>query len=199
MAGRHNLAAVDSGEDPLSALIARTASADGHALAALYDGTASYVHGIAMRILKDERDAEEVTVDVYRQVWHQAARYDPDRGRPLAWLLMLARSRAIDRMRSAAAERARVEPLDDATPVASTAPTPEESTALAERRRVVQGALTRLAAEQRQVIELAYFGGLSQSEIAAKLGEPLGTVKTRIRIGMMRLRDALGSAGRALL
>ena len=199
MAGRHNLAPAEPGEDPLSALIARAASADGRALEALYDGTASHVHGIAMRILKDERDAEEVTVDVYRQVWHQAARYDPERGRPLAWLLMLARSRAIERMRSTANTRARTEPLTEAAPLVSTAPTPEEAAALAERRRVVQGALARLAAEQRQVIELAYFGGLSQSEIAAKLGEPLGTVKTRTRIGMMRLRDALGSTGRTVL
>lgn len=199
LAGRQNLAAVDGGEEPLSALIARTANADARALAALYDGTAAHVHGVAMRILQDDGAAEEVTIDVYRQVWREAGRYDPERGRPLAWLLMLARSRAIDRRRSAALERARTESLADGMPLPCGAPTPEESCALDERRRVVQGALARLAAEQRQVIELAYFGGLSQSEIATHLGEPLGTVKTRIRIGMVRLRDALGSAGRAVL
>jgi len=160
LTGATNLAAVETGEVPLSTLIARTADADESALAALYDATAAHVHGVAMRILQDESAAEEVTVDVYRQVWHQAARYDPARGRPLAWLLVITRSRALDRRRSVAAERSRTEPLaDGAATIPSAALTPEESCGLAERRRLVQHGLARLAAEQRQVIELAYFGG----------------------------------------
>ena len=196
--GRQNVA-MERTDEPLGGLIARVAGGDESALAMLYDRTCAQVHGLVTRILKDETGADEVTADVYRQIWRRSARFEPERGRPLAWLLMVARSRAIDRLRAGATERARTEPLPAALTVPCGAPTPEESCAIDDRRRIVQGALARLAPEQRQAIELAYFGGLSQSEIAARLEEPLGTIKTRIRTGMMRLRDALGATGRAVL
>jgi RNA polymerase sigma-70 factor (ECF subfamily) len=170
-------------------LIEGTAGGDAAALAALYDATAALVNGLALRILGDPGAAEEVTLDVYLQVWRQAARYDPARGAPAAWLLTLARSRAIDRRRAGAGQRRETEPV--ALAMADPGPGPEEGTAAGERRRLVRGALAGLGPEQRKTIELAYFGGLSHTEIAATLGEPLGTVKTRIRLGMMRLREAL--------
>jgi len=193
-----NLATVQPREEGWDALIERTARGEEAALAALYDRTAPLVHGLALRIVGNRGAAEEVTGDVYLQVWRQAARYDRARGAPLAWLLTLARSRAIDRVR-VASQRHETEPLREALAVPSAAPDPEESSAVAERRRNVQGALARLAPEQRQAIELAYFGGLSHSEVAVKLGEPLGTVKTRIRLGMMRLRETLASIGKESL
>jgi RNA polymerase sigma-70 factor (ECF subfamily) len=173
-------------------LIERTARGDASALAMLYDATAAMVNGLALRILRDPGIAEEVTLDVYLQVWRQAARYDASRGAPLAWLLTLARSRAIDRRRAGTGARRESEPLATALAIPSPGPGPEESSSAAERRRLVHGALAGLAHDQRKTIELAYFGGLSHSEIAATLGEPLGTVKTRIRLGMMRLRETLG-------
>jgi RNA polymerase sigma-70 factor (ECF subfamily) len=182
-----------------AALIGRAAAHDPAALAALYDGTAHLVHGLALRIVGDPAAAEEVTGDVYLQVWRQAARYDPSRGAPLAWLLTLARSRAIDRRRSAASGIGATEPLAAAGDLASHGPGPEETSVLAERRHMVRGALGRLAADQRRAIELAYFGGLSHAEIATALDEPLGTVKTRIRLGMIRLREMLAWTGKDLL
>ena len=194
-----SLAAALPRDEGWAALIARTAACDAEALAALYDGTAHLVHGLALRIVGDVGAAEEVTADVYLQVWRQAARYDPARGAPLAWLLTLARSRAIDRRRSAVGGVVAREQLATAVEIASGAPGPEEVSAVAERRRTVRGALARLVPEQRQALELAYFGGLSHGEIAAALDEPLGTVKTRIRLGMIRLRETLARTGKDLL
>jgi RNA polymerase sigma-70 factor (ECF subfamily) len=186
----HSLAALEPRPDDLGGLIERTANGEEAALAALYDATASLVNGLALRVLGDRGSAEEVTGDVYLQVWRQAVRYDGTRGAPLAWLLTLTRSRAIDRLRTGASQRARTAPIEAALRVAS---------AVRQRRQVVRSALTHLPAEQRRAIELAYFEGLSHSEIAATLGEPLGTVKTRVRLGMIRLRESLGSAGKDLL
>jgi RNA polymerase sigma-70 factor (ECF subfamily) len=174
------------------AMIRRVAEGDQSAVGELYDATSRLVYGLALRILSDAGAAEEVTIDVFAQVWRQAASYDPRRGTPSAWLLTLARSRAIDRLRSGAQERRRAEPLEvvEATQPSS-GESPEESAAEAERRALVRSALDALPREQREVIELAYFGGLSHSEIAARLDQPLGTVKTRIRLAMGRLRDSL--------
>jgi RNA polymerase sigma-70 factor (ECF subfamily) len=193
------LAVVPPCQQGVGALISRIACRDQEALAALYDATAAQVNGLALRILGDRGAAEEVTADVYLQVWRQAERYDPARGAPLSWMLTMARSRAIDRRRAAAGVGEASEPLRRALEVPSDAPGPEESSAVAERRRAVRAALSRLAAAQRRALELAYFGGLSHSEIAAALGEPLGTVKARIRIGMTRLREILGAAARECL
>ena len=172
-------------------LIAQIARGDQAAIATLYDRTSPQVYGLVLKILDNREVAEEVTLDVYTQVWRQAHSYDETRGTPGAWLMTLARTRAIDRYRAGAAERGRIESLDTVEFFASDGETPEQDLAGQERRRYVQQAMALLTAEQRKAIVLAYFYGLSQSEIAEKLNLPLGTVKTRMRLGMMKLRDAL--------
>jgi RNA polymerase sigma-70 factor, ECF subfamily len=178
-------------EEEWKRLIARTAEGDQTALAVFYDRTSPQVFGLVLKILNNREAAEEVTLDVYTQVWRQAHTYDHTRGAPGAWLMMLARTRAIDRFRAGAVEHGRIEPLDAAELFASDGEAPDRNVEGQERRRYVQLALAMLTVEQREAISLAYFYGLSQSEIAAKLQIPLGTVKTRIRLGMIKLREAL--------
>ena len=171
-------------------LLQRIGSGDRDAIAELYDATSGLVFGLALRILGDRALAEDVVVEVYAQVWKRAGAYDAQRGAAVSWLLTLTRSRAIDTLRGRNREQA-TEPLAAAEDVASTDPDPEASTAAAERGRLVRAALASLTGDQREPIELAYFSGLSHSQIAARLDEPLGTVKTCIRAGMMRLRELL--------
>ena len=172
-------------------LIRKVAEGDQQALAALYDSTSRSVYGLLLRILADASAAEEVLLDVYSQVWRQAAAYTEGRGTPLAWLTTIARSRAIDRLRRGRLERQRTEPLDAAMHGGAVSARAEDDLMARELGAVVRTALESLPPEQREVIELAYYGGLSHSEIAAQRGLPLGTVKTRTRIGMMRLREML--------
>jgi RNA polymerase sigma-70 factor (ECF subfamily) len=141
-----------------------------------------------------------VTMDVYHQVWRQARKYDGSRGSAATWLLTLTRSRAIDRLRSRLRLRPEHEPMELASAITDSTPGPDEDAATTERRLRIAAAMAALPKEQREVIETAYFGGLSHSEIAASIGAPLGTVKTRIRLGMTRLRELLapleeGTAG----
>lgn len=178
-------------DQDLITFVQRVADGDQSALAALYDSTNRLVYGLILRVLGDSSTAEEVLLDVYTQVWRQAVNYDIERGSPLAWLTTIARSRAIDRLRSGWQDQQRKEPLDLLSDRETGAANPEEMTVASERQRFVRSALALLSPEQREVIELAYYGGLSHSEIAAKLKQPLGTVKTRTRLGMMKLRDAL--------
>jgi RNA polymerase sigma-70 factor (ECF subfamily) len=172
-------------------LIRRIAVGDQAAMAALYDATSRLVYSLILRIIGDPSTAEEVLIDAYTQVWRQAANYDRDRGTPIAWIMTIGRSRALDRLRAGWQEHQRREPLEAASSAASQNANPEETTANDERRRLVGAALTTLAPEQREVIELAYYSGLSHSEIALRIGLPLGTVKTRIRLGMNKLREQL--------
>lgn len=171
-------------------LVRRMAAGDGGAMAEFYDRTSANVYGLAMRILADPGLAQEVVLDVYAQVWQRAAEFDAGRGTVAGWLIMLTRSRAID-MRRARRRAPITESLDDAGELSSDSPTPEACSAAAERHRFVRRALTALNADARQAIELAYFGGLTHTEIAARLDQPLGTVKTRIRAAMMQLRTLL--------
>ena len=187
--GSQNLCTQD---EELAALIRRTADKDEGALGTLYDQTNPKVYGLAFRILGDPMIAEEVTLDVYMQIWRQASHFDHCRGKPIVWLTMLTRSRAIDRLRACQAERGRQESLETIGMEPNPSSDPEASVVQSEQRNLVQKALSSLGAEQREAIEMAYFLGLSQSEIAARLNEPLGTVKTRIRLGMLKLRHALG-------
>ncbi len=180
--------------DSYGPLVERIAHGDSCALATLYDATSSLILGLALRILGDRSIAEEVTADVYAQVWRGARRYDAARGPVIAWLLVLTRSRAIDRRRALGSQHTVVAPLDEALDVPEVLPEPDVAVAIARRRRRVQCALARLSAEQRTALELAYFHGLSHGEIATRLGVPLGTVKNRIRRGLDRLRDALDGA-----
>ncbi|MFI5119813.1 MAG: sigma-70 family RNA polymerase sigma factor [Thermoanaerobaculia bacterium] len=174
-------------------LMRRIAAGDAAALSDLYDLSSRYVYGICLKVLRNHADAEEVALDVYTQAWRQAARFDAGRGEPLTWLLMLARSRAIDRLRARGGVRRHEEDLDQVRDVASTLLDPESGSALAERASAVRAALARLPVEQREVIELAYFQGLTHTEIAEKLAQPLGTAKSRIRLALARLRQTLGS------
>jgi RNA polymerase sigma-70 factor (ECF subfamily) len=176
----------------LRRLIGTIAAGDQFALAQLYDMTSRVAFGLVLRIVGDLAVAEEVTLDVYTQVWRQATAYDSSRGTPLAWLQTIARTRAIDRLRSGKQDKQRSKPLEYANSIKSAAGDPEESSALSERQRLVRDALAVLSTDQREVIELAYYQGLSQSEIACALGQPLGTVKTRTRLGLMKLRETLG-------
>ena len=178
-------------DDDWAALIKRVAEGDQSALTALYDSTSRLVFGLILRVVGDRATAEEVVLDVYTQVWRQAATYDTKRGAPLAWIMTIARTRAIDRLRSSRHDLQSKEPLDAIGEARSASASPEENTVLSERRTLVRSALDLLSAEQREVIELAYYSGLSHSEIALKLNQPLGTVKTRTRLGMMKLRDTL--------
>jgi RNA polymerase sigma-70 factor (ECF subfamily) len=166
------------------------AAGNTRALASLYDETCSLVYGIALRILRNEADAEEVASDVYSQVWRSASSFDGTRGSVNAWLTMLARSRSIDRLRSRARLR-QEKTLDLAVNVPAAGETPERASWLGQQRSLVRQALQSLSSEQREAIELAYFSGLTQTELADRLQQPLGTVKTRIRLGMIKLRERL--------
>ena len=178
-------------DQDLVALIGRVASGEQSAVTAVYDATNRLVFGLILRIVVDRATAEEVMLDVYTQVWRQAATYDKSRGVPLAWIMTIARSRAIDRFRAGKQDQQKKEPLEAIGEVRATGISPEEASVYSERQRLVRTALKELSPEQREVIELAYYSGLSHSEIALKLGQPLGTVKTRTRLGMIKLRDML--------
>jgi RNA polymerase sigma-70 factor (ECF subfamily) len=175
-------------------LLARVAQRDASALGALYDLAGGAVHGVCRRILRDPSDAEEASMDVFLQVWQKASRFDPERGDALTWLLTLARSRAIDRLRARGAARRHETELDERHDAPSSEPGPETRSSLAERAALVRGALSELPEEQREVLELAYFEGLTHSEIAERLAQPLGTAKSRIRLALQRLRRTLEPA-----
>jgi RNA polymerase sigma-70 factor (ECF subfamily) len=178
-------------------MVRSISAGDEQALGALYNATSHLVFGLLLRILSVREDAEEVLIDVYTQVWRQADKYTESRGTPMAWLTTMARSRAIDRLRASQFERKRSEPLDVVAGHATGDRDVEEVAQASETGRTVRAALEALTPEQREVIELAYFNGMSHGEIAAHTGQPLGTVKTRTRLGMMRLREVLRSTYRA--
>lgn len=177
-------------------LVQRIAAGDERAVAELYDRYGSVLYAVAYRILGERADAEEAVMETFAQVWREAARFETERGSVPAWLTMMVRSRALDQVRS----RERRDRLasnaardDDArSPAMGTYGTdPTREAVQSERRRRVMDAMASLSPVQREAIELAYYEGLSQSEIAERLNEPLGTIKTRVRLGMMKLRDAL--------
>lgn len=172
---------------------------DERALAALYDATFSRVFGLVQGIVRRTALAEEVVEDTFFQVWRQAVRFDPLRGNPLAWLLAMARSRAIDAVRREA--RFQHDTLDDeqAQRIAGSCAASDELLALARHHADLQQALMRLGPQPRQLVALAFFRGLSHEEIAAQTCLPLGTVKSQIRRALHTLRDSLGHAGLATL
>jgi len=176
-------------------LLTRIVARDPEALATLYDRYRGVVMAFALRVLRDRAEAEEAVVDVFHQVWRQAEAFDAGRGTVGAWIMTLCRSRAVDRLR--ARQRRDVVLTHDAddplSRIASTDPRPDEHAELSLKKKKVVAALAVLSAGQREAIELAYYDGLSHTEIASRLGEPLGTVKTRIRQGMIALRESLGA------
>jgi len=175
-------------------LVRRMAAGDETALGALYDRYSPLLHAVVLRIVGDADDAEEVLEDTFWQAWRQAGRYEEARGGLSTWLVMIARSRAVDRVR--ARRRVREErweelPAAQADPHDESAASPLDAAGSDELRRIVGRAMSSLPAEQRQAVELAYFRGMSQTEIAEATGQPLGTVKTRARLALQKLREAL--------
>lgn len=175
-------------------LVAAIARGEVDALERLYDRYGPLVFSVSLRVLHDNHLAEDVVQEVFHRLWRQPTSFDPSRGRFISWMMSVTRNRALDELRRRN-RRFRSEERDE-DPEREIAggdrfDDPEVGVVLAEMRTVVRAAMTRLPAAQREVIELAYFGGLTQLEIAERTGDPLGTVKTRIRLGMRRLRIAL--------
>jgi RNA polymerase sigma-70 factor (ECF subfamily) len=178
--------------DLWAGIVGQVAEGNESALARLYDGTSPMVYGLAMRVVRDPSAAEDIMIEVYLQVWRKAASYDPARGEVLPWLATMARSRAVDYLRARKARRPEIEDnIREIAELRDSRPNPELECMTAGNSRLVQSAMGKLSPEQREVIELAYFSELSHSEIAQQTGLPLGTVKTRIRLGMMDLRKSL--------
>jgi RNA polymerase sigma-70 factor, ECF subfamily len=181
-----------AGADELE-LIRAIAAGDKAAFGSLYDRYAGTVMALCLRVLGDRAEAEEAVTDVFWQVWQQAGRFDLERGQPIAWLTTLARTRAIDRRRSLARRRSVVVPEEDTDRLPSESD-PHADAVGAQRGERVRRALELLAADQRRVVEMNFFRGLSHQDIADELGEPLGTIKTRIRTGLTRLKESLSAA-----
>jgi len=174
-------------------LLKAIAAREEAALAQLYDRYRTILFGLLMRILNNREEAEDVLQEVFLQVWRKAADFDESRGRPFTWLVTLARSRGIDRLRTLASrERVAEAGAREVSEEISDAATDAFKS---EQRGLVSDALAKLPDEQKRPIMLAYFDGLTQSEIATRLGAPLGTVKTRMRTGMIRLRELLAGQG----
>jgi RNA polymerase sigma-70 factor, ECF subfamily len=173
-------------------LIQRVANQDREAFGQFYERFSTLVFTLAMRMLKTRSDAEDLLQEVFVQVWRQAQGYSTERGSPEAWIINIARSRAIDKIRSIRRmEKSFV--LTDDPARAESGKNVESSAAESETRLTMNAALANLPETQRRVLELAYFDGLTQTEIAKRLAEPLGTVKTRMRSGIQRLREIVSS------
>ncbi len=173
------------------ALVARAEKRDADALALLYDRHAGRLMGLAHRILGDTGEAEEILQEVFLHVWKAASTFDPSRGPVLAWLLVATRSRSIDRLRSRRTGRnAGARSLDEA-PEAASREDVEADAASREWESQCRAVIAELPEDQRHALELAYFEGLTHQEIAARTATPLGTVKTRVRLGLMKLRERL--------
>lgn len=180
-------------------LVARMQSGDERALGTFYDRWFPVVHAVVCRMLESSDDVEDVVEEVFWQAWRQAGRFSGQRGSVQTWVLTIARSRALDRLR--AVRRRREEPIEvehvdavaaSAADVVTSPPgDPSVDVEHGERRRHVLAALGALPSEQREALEFAYFGGLSQTEIAERTGQPLGTIKTRMRLAMQKLRERL--------
>lgn len=182
----------------LAPLLRQSARGDTIAFATVYDTTSARLYGLALRVVRDPAQAEEVAQDAYLEIWRTASRFDPDRGSALGWMMTIVHRKAVDRVRSAEASSRRdttyhvQNPAEiDSAAHDSTADTVEASF---EAHRV-RGAMTELTDVQREAIELAFFGGYTHTEVATLLELPVGTAKTRIRDGLIRLRDHLGVGG----
>jgi RNA polymerase sigma-70 factor (ECF subfamily) len=176
-------------EDVLVRLMRETAGGDEVAFARLYDATSRRLFGLTLRILGEPKAAEEAVLEAYWAVWQHAGDYDPRRGAPMTWMLTVARSKSIDMLRARRRRSEKEAPaLEPVQGLADDAPSPEAATAATEGRARLQAALAKLPPAQRVAIEATYFGGLSYAEAAALLRAPLGTMKSRIRLGLQALR-----------
>ena len=180
-----------SAGEGLAELLTACSLGDEAAFARLYDATAARLFGLVLRTVRDQAQAEEVTQDAYLDVWRNSARFDPDRGSAISWLMTIGHRKAVDRVRSAEAARRRDTAYEAREQAAPFDQTVEEAHRNLDGQRV-RRALDALTETQRGALELAYFGGYTHREVAAMMDLPLGTAKTRIRDGLIRLRDTLG-------
>jgi RNA polymerase sigma-70 factor (ECF subfamily) len=187
--------------DPLevsdSDLLRAVSRGDEPALAAIYDRYRLILFGLILRILHDRQEAEDVLQEAFLQVWRRSADFDESRGRAFTWLVTIARSRALDRLRSLGS-RAKLADEVMAHSLYEESGDAAQDTLKSEQGTIVRRALAELPDEQRRTLLLAYFQGLTQTEIAARLGDPLGTVKTRMRTGLMKLKELLHQKSRGL-
>jgi RNA polymerase sigma-70 factor (ECF subfamily) len=187
-AGKRDLAHLS--DEALLALVSRD---DDLALAELYDRYGRVAYGLALRVLRDPALAEDAVQEAFLTIWRTAGSFLADRARPTTWILTLVHRRAVDLVRRE--QRRRASPLESVDLPEPGAASTEETAALRDRRRIVQEALKQLPADQREALELAYYGGFTQSEVAERLAVPLGTIKSRMFAGLGRLRDLLADAG----
>lgn len=191
---RRGGAVAASGDRPEDGLLARIGEGDASAFEALYERFGTLVYSTALQVLGDVQAAEDVTQEIFVRLWRRPDRFDPSRGRFVSWLLSVTRNRAVDEVRSRGRRRRlATDPPEAAEGSADpdARDDPAASALVEEDRAAVRRALAVLPSEQRHAIELAYFGGLTQSEIARELRQPLGTIKTRIRLGMQKMRVAM--------
>lgn len=178
-------------------LIEKIGQGDRSCFSEFYDKYAGVIFSTALRVLNDPKDAEDVTQEVFVMIWEKAQMYDPARGKPLTWAITMTRNKAIDKLRSLQRRFRLRDELEQESlqedPTSDRAPLDDVESQ--ERHQLLRSAVLRLSKEQREVIEMAYFSGLTQNEIADRLQEPLGTVKARIRRGVLKLRRMVGSRG----
>ncbi len=178
-------------EEEWAALVRAIAAGDELALHALYERAHRPVYTLIVRITANRETAEELTVDVFHDVWRRASRYDPANGTVLGWIMNQARSRAIDQIRFDQRQKRVAPSADDPPPMTPAAPDPHDVLAFKEQGEILRSALTSLTADERQAIEAAYFSELTYAEVAERLNMPPGTIKTRIRSGLQKLRRVL--------
>jgi RNA polymerase sigma-70 factor (ECF subfamily) len=178
----------------LGGLLRSSARGDEAAFAQLYDATSSRIYGLALRVVRDPAQAQEVTQEAYLEVWKSASRFDQAKGSAISWLMTIVHRKAVDRVRSAEASSRRDTTYHDTTNLVEHDSTADAVETRMEARRV-RSALAGLTVVQREAITLAYYGGYTHTEVASMLDLPVGTAKTRIRDGLIRLRDALGVGG----
>jgi RNA polymerase sigma-70 factor (ECF subfamily) len=176
-------------------LVLKVGAGDRLAFAELYDRYSGVLFATALKVLNSHEAAEDVLQDVFIQIWDKASMYDPARGKPMTWAVTMTRNKAIDRLRSAQRRQRLSDDVEKEAQVFEQFSDRDSlgDVDLGEKSKIVRDAVLKLSKEQRQAIELAFFGGLTQVEIAERLQEPLGTVKARIRRGMMRLKDMISS------
>ena len=182
----------DIADNPEAALLKRVAQGDSAAFADLYKRWSPMLFGLVCKILEDSREAEDALQDGFLHVWHKAQSYDPCRSSPTTWAYMIFRNKAIDRLRARQRRGIGIERIAIEQPFREPdAASPEEDAESHERRKTIEAALASIPAEQREALHLAYFKGLTQPEIAEQLGAPLGTIKARMRRGLLKLAGTL--------
>ena len=196
MSGLASVPSGDSSSDgadapDLGELLRRSSRGDEAAFAELYDATSARVYGLVLRVVRDPAQAQEVTQEVFLETWRTASRFDAQRGSAISWILTISHRKGVDRVRSAEAASRRDTSYHQTSHTAEHDSTAESATAAIEGRRVRQ-AMADLTVAQRTALELAYFGGYTHTEVATMLDLPVGTAKTRIRDGLIRLRDTMG-------